>query len=138
MCTIGGASTNQESTVIAETLAVLISKGAFSRLPCTHRHLATTVQVPMLLKQTCVAVSFPVYPTPCCPKGCDVTFTSVSGRDHCPALLVAGLEHAHSRTGLGMPEVLAEPPKLENTSAEEFWKDNEILFPNTTKLLIKL
>lgn len=53
MCTTGGASTNQESTAIAETLAVLISKGALSRLPCLHRHLATTVQVPMLLIQTC-------------------------------------------------------------------------------------
>lgn len=30
-----------------------------------------------------------------------------------------------------MPEVLAEQPKLENTSAEELWKDNETLLPNT-------
>lgn len=43
---IGGASINQESMAIAETLAVLISKGALSQLPCTHHHLATTVEVP--------------------------------------------------------------------------------------------
>lgn len=63
--TVGGASINQEPTAIAETLAVLISEGALSQLPCTHHHLATV------------------------------------------------------------------------SSAEEFWKDNETLLPNTKKLHIK-
>lgn len=69
MHTVGGASINQESTAIAQTLAVLISKGALSELPCIHHYLATSVQAPVHLIETCTAVSFPVYPMPCCPKG---------------------------------------------------------------------
>lgn len=56
----------------------------------------------------CLAVTFPLYPMPRFPKT-RITFTSVMGRDHCPALLVArGMEDARSRTEQGTPEVLAD------------------------------
>jgi len=59
-------------------------------------------------------------------------FTSAIGRDHCPALLVAGMEEAHSRTEWGTPEVLAALP-----TAGECWGDSEILLSDIKKLLIK-
>lgn len=134
MHTIGGASIKQETTATPETLAVLISKGALSQSPCTRHHLATIVRVPVHLIQTCSAVSFPVYPMPCCPKGELCPYQEEITGLPCSLLLwkmhTAGQDWACLK-------MLAEQSELENTSAEEFWKDNETLLPNTKKLLIK-
>lgn len=103
MHTIGGASIKQETTATPETLAVLISKGALSQSPCTRHHLATIVRVPVHLIQTCSAVSFPVYPMPCCPKGELCPYQEEITGLPC-SLLLWKMHTAHSRTGLSVPE----------------------------------
>lgn len=111
MHTVGGGNIKQEPTATAETLAVLISKGALSQLPCTHHHLATTAQVHLI--QTFSTVSFPLYPMPWCPKGELHSHPYQKRSLSCPASCCSGGCTQQDR--LSMLEVLAEQPKLGKT-----------------------